>query len=87
MTNIHAFLAPIVDQESILCSDGARWYTTFAVERKIAPHRLITLDRQRVIGKEFHIPNVNGYISRLKGWIWRFHGVGTAYLPGLAATI
>jgi transposase-like protein len=83
--NIHAFLAPIVDHESILCSDGASWYKTFAAERGIAHHRLITLDHQRVIGKEFHIQNVNGYISRLKGWIRRFHGVGTAYLPNYLA--
>ncbi|EWH02352.1 hypothetical protein Q427_09200, partial [Halomonas sp. BC04] len=45
----------------------------------------ITLDNQRVIGKEYHIQNVNSYISRLKGWMGRFHGVGTAYLPNYLA--
>lgn len=83
--SIHEFLKPIVDQESILCSDGASWYKTFAAGQGIAHHRLITLDHQRVIGKEYHIQNVNGYISRLKGWIQRFHGVGTEYLPGYLA--
>lgn len=82
---IHDFLRPIVDPDSILCSDGASWYKTFAAERGIAHHRLIVLDHQRVIGKEYHIQNVNAYISRLKGWIKRFHGVGTEYLPNYLA--
>lgn len=43
------------------------------------------LDNQRVIGKEYHIQNVNSYISRLKRWMVRFHGVGTAYLPNYLA--
>lgn len=84
-SRIHAFLDPIVDRESILCSDGASWYKTFAADRDIAHHRLITLDHQRVIGKEYHIQNVNGCISRLKRWIGRFHGVGTEYLPNYLA--
>jgi hypothetical protein len=29
----------------------------------------------------FHIQNVNAYHSRLKGWMERFHGVATRYLP------
>ncbi|MFT6990663.1 MAG: hypothetical protein ACJASL_002645 [Paraglaciecola sp.] len=33
-----------------------------------------------MIGKEFHIQNVNNYISRLKTWIVWFNGVGTDYL-------
>jgi len=78
---VHAFLKPIIDHDSILCSDGHSWYKTFSAEHDIAHHRLITLDHQRVIGREYHIQNVNGYISRLKGWIARFRGVGTAYLP------
>ncbi len=46
---------------------------------------LLTLDNQRVIGKEYHIQNVNSYMSRLKGWMGRFHGVGTVYLPNYLA--
>jgi len=34
-----------------------------------------------VIGGQFHIQNVNGYMSRLRGWMRRFNGVGTEYLP------
>ena len=84
-STVHAFLAPIIDRDSILCSDGHNWYKTFSAEHDIAHHRLITLDNQRVIGKEYHIQNVNSYISRLKGWMARFHGVGTAYLPNYLA--
>jgi hypothetical protein len=29
----------------------------------------------------YHIPNVNAYTSRWKGWMARFRGVATAYLP------
>lgn len=84
-STIHAFLTPIINRDSILCSDGHSWYKTFSKDQGIAHHRLITLDNQRVIGKEYHIQNVNSYISRLKGWIARFHGVGTAYLPSYLA--
>tara|TARA_R110000851_G_scaffold52991_5_gene125927 strand:+ start:1472 stop:1675 length:204 start_codon:yes stop_codon:yes gene_type:complete len=38
-----------------------------------------------VIGKEYHIQNVYSYMSRLKGWMGRFHGVGAAYLPNYLA--
>lgn len=84
-STVHEFLAPIIDRDSILCSDGHSWYKTFSRDYGIAHHRLIAFDNQRVIGKEYHIQNVNSYMSRLKGWIARFHGVGTAYLPNYLA--
>jgi transposase-like protein len=84
-STVHAFLAPIIDRDSILCSDGHSWYKTFSADHGIAHHRLITLDSQRVIGKEYHIQNVNSYMSRLKGWMARFNGVGTTYLPNYLA--
>lgn len=78
--NIHNSLQPIIDKDSILCTDGSSWYKTFAKKEDISHHRLITLDNQRVIGKEFHIQNVNAYVSRLKTWMKRFNGVSTKYL-------
>lgn len=84
-STVHEFLAPIIDRDSILCSDGHSWYKTFSRDYGIAHHRLIVFDNQRVIGKEYHIQNVNSYMSRLKGWMGRFHGVGTAYLPNYLA--
>jgi transposase-like protein len=84
-STIHAFLTPIINRDSILCSDGHSWYKTFSRDHGIAHHRLMTLDNQRVIAKEYHIQNVNSYISRLKSWMARFYGVGTAYLPSYLA--
>lgn len=83
--NIHRFLEPITDSDSILCTDGASWYRTFASEHGLSHYRLIRMDNQRVIDNVFHIQHVNGYISRLKGWMKRFHGVGTAYLANYLA--
>lgn len=84
-STVHDFLAPIINRDSILCSDGHSWYKTFCRDYGIAHHRLIVFDNQRVIGKEYHIQNVNGYMSRLKGWMARFHGVGTTYLSNYLA--
>lgn len=73
-------LEPIVNKDSILCSDGAHAYKSFAKKHAITHHRLIALDGNRVVGKEYHVQNVNGYTGRLKTWMGRFNGVGTAYL-------
>ena len=35
----------------------------------------------RVIDQAFHLQNVNADHGRLKGWMVRFHGVATHYLP------
>jgi hypothetical protein len=78
--HIQGHLKLIIDSDAVLCTAGASGYKTFAKQENIAHRRLITLDKQRVIGKEFHIQNVNDYISRLKTWIVRFKGVGTDYL-------
>lgn len=82
---IHEFLAPIIERDSILCSDGHSWYQTFSRDYGVAHHRLIAFDNQRALGKEYHIQNVNSYMSRLKGWMARIHGMGTAYLPNYLA--
>jgi hypothetical protein len=34
----------------------------------------------RVVGKVYHVQNVNAYDSRLKEWVHRFHGIATHYL-------
>ena len=33
----------------------------------------------------YHIQTLNNYISRLRGWMARFHGVGTDYLKNYLA--
>jgi transposase-like protein len=79
--DIHEAMRPIVNRDSILCSDGAHAYRSFAKEANIKHYRTIVSKGERVIGGQFHIQNVNGYMSRLRSWMSRFRGVGTAYLP------
>lgn len=78
--HITAVLRPLVDQDAILCTDGARVYQTVAREMGLT-HRAINVQQGiRVIDGAFHIQNVNAYDSRLKQWMRRFHGVATKYL-------
>ena len=78
---IRAVLGPVLDPDAVLCSDGAAIYRCFAEQAHIA-HTPVNLSAGiRVIDHAFHIQNVNAYHSRLKGWMARFHGVATKYLP------
>ncbi len=63
---IHGVLTPIVNVESVLCTDGASAYKTFAKERGIKHYRNITPQGTRVIKRTYHIQNVNNYMSRLR---------------------
>ena len=74
-------LKPIVAPDSILCSYGAHSYKSFAKENDLTHYRTITSQGTRVIGKQFHIQNVNNYMMRVRKWISKFYGVGTDYLP------
>jgi transposase-like protein len=67
--------------ETILCSDGASVYRTFAEHAEIAHRPINVAAGERVIDNVFHIQNVNAYHSRLKNWMRRFCGVATKYLP------
>lgn len=79
--HVTAVLRPLLDAQAILCSDSAGVYAAFARATGIA-HRAINIAQgPRVIEGVFHIQNVNAYDSRLKGWMRRFHGVATKYLP------
>lgn len=77
---IHEALTPIINTESVMCSDGASAYKTFAKAHGIKHYRNIASQGTRVIKRTYHIQNVNNYMSRLRTWMARFHGVGTAYL-------
>ncbi|WP_440887828.1 IS1595 family transposase [Vibrio sp. WZ-1] len=74
-------LKPIINTDSILCSDGAHSYRSFAKENGLTHYHTIASKSQRVIGKQPHIQNVNNYMMCTRGWMQRFHGVGTDYLP------
>ena len=78
---VSAVLEPVLDPDAVLCSDSAAVYHCFA-ERAHMAHTPVNLSAGiRVIDHAFHIQNVNAYHGRLKGWMFRFHGVATKYLP------
>jgi len=78
---IAAALAPVVADDAVLCSDGAKAYATFAAERGIRHEPINVAAGVRVRDGAFHVQNVNAYHGRLKGWMGRFNGVATRYLP------
>jgi len=73
-------LKPIVAQDVLLVSDGRAAYGQFAEAEKIL-HIALNASKGERTYEGFHIQNVNAYISRLKGWLARFKGVATKYLP------
>ena len=79
--SITKVLKPVLAQDVVLCTDGNQSYRSFADTENIAHVRLIASNESRVINKVYHIQNVNAYDGRLKGWMRRFNGVATKYLP------
>ena len=78
---IAAALGPVVAGDAVLCSDGAKAYATFAAESGLHHEPVNLAAGVRVRDGAFHIQNVNAYHGRLKGWMGRFNGVATRYLP------
>ncbi|MFT4198741.1 MAG: hypothetical protein QM601_12705 [Pseudoxanthomonas sp.] len=66
--------------DAVLCTDGSAMLAAAARDLGLEPHGLNTLRGERRRGA-WHIQNVNVYHSRLKGWMLRFRGVATSYLP------
>jgi len=80
VAEIYRVLTPVVAKDTVLVSDGARAYASFAFEAGIGHVGLTGRRGERRRGV-FHIQNVNAYHSRLKTWMRRFNGVATKYLP------
>lgn len=79
-------LLPLLARGSILCSDGNQSYIKVAeAGTGIIHKRLIASDHHRVEDEVFHIQTLNNYVSRWRGWMLKFHGVGTAYLANYLA--
>ena len=78
---VGAVLKPVLAEDALLCTDGATVYRALAKTEGIEHHALIASQGIRVKEKVYHIQNVNAYDSRLKGWMTRFNGVATKYLP------
>jgi transposase-like protein len=78
---VRAVLEPVLDHDAVLCSDGSAVYAALAKQLHIA-HQPVNISAGiRIVNNAYHIQNVNAYDSRLKGWMARFHGVATKYLP------
>ena len=76
---ISACLAPIVESDALLVSDGRAAYGAFAEKHGLLHISIVASQGQHVY-EGFHLQNVNNYTSRLKRWMRRFNGVATHYL-------
>lgn len=71
-------LLPLLARGSILCSDGNQSYNKVAeAGTGIIHKRLIASDHHRVEDEVFHIQTLNNNVSRWRGWMLKFYGVGT----------
>jgi transposase-like protein len=77
-------LRPHLASDAVLCSDGWRAYAGAAAKLGVRHEVLNATRRERRRGP-FHLQNVNNYHGRWKGWMHRFRGVATSYLPNYAA--
>ena len=80
-SSIAKLLAGRVGKDNILCIDGGNALRGFVYAEKIQFKIIPSSKHIHEQDPVFHIQNVNAYHSRLKGWMRRFHGVATKYLP------
>ena len=73
-------LAPILADDTLLVTDANKAYLAFADQTGISDAFANLSAGERVRGA-IHVQNVNGYHSRFHGWLRRFRGVATLYLP------
>jgi transposase-like protein len=73
-------LLPVLSSNALLVTDGARAYSAFAEAAGIR-HRALNIRAGDRGDQVIHIQSVNGYHSRFKGWLRRFNGVASRYLP------
>jgi transposase-like protein len=78
---IAAALASAIAGDAVLCTDGAKAYAAFAARHGLHHEPINVAAGVRVRDGAFHVQNVNAYHGRLRGWIGRFNGVATRYLP------
>jgi transposase-like protein len=77
-------LSPHIAKDAVLCSDGWRAYRSAAAKLGVKHEVLSGKAKERRRGP-FHLQNVNNYHGRWKGWMNRFHGVASSYLPNYVA--
>lgn len=83
---IEPSLQPLLTSGSILCTDGNLSYCEVVKKVPGVLHkRLVASAHHRVEERVFHIQTLNNYVSRWRGWMLKFRGVGTAYLENYLA--
>ncbi|OON63386.1 transposase [Massilia sp. KIM] len=77
-------LLPKLDPQALLVTDSNAAYRAFSRQHGIA-HEAVNLRagvRVRAgVSGAIHVQNVNAYHHRFRGWLARFHGVASRYLP------
>ena len=79
ISSLSTALKPFVTKDIVLCTDGSKALAGAARELGVEHHAVKLSAGIRVDGA-WHVQNVNAYHSRLKSWIFKFHGVATCYL-------
>lgn len=80
MSDIDKVISSYIAPDATLCTDAHRSFKAYAKQYKFHYVGLNISQGRRVIKSKYHIQNVNGFHSRLKGWMARFNGVSTKYL-------
>ena len=81
---LHRHLGPVLSSGTLLVTDGNRAYRTFAREAGVEHAYVNVSGGVRVADHPrgpVHVQNVDAYHSRFHGWLRRFNGVATRYLP------
>ena len=73
-------LPPVLAPDVLLVSDSAAAYRTFARRTGIL-HEAVNISAGARTRGAIHLQHVNGYHSRFHGWLARFNGVASRYLP------
>ncbi len=81
LKNVEKHLLPLLSQDVVLCIDAHLTFECLANKHHLNYKVLNASAGERVKETAFYIQGVNNYHQRLKGWLVRFHGVATKYLP------
>ncbi len=75
--HIGAKLIPVLDKDTLLCTDGAKAYKAIGKKTGIVVKSVVGHKK----ANPYHVNTVNSYHSRLKNWMEPFAGVATKNIP------
>jgi hypothetical protein len=76
-TDLEGLFKDRIEDDSIFCTDSHKSYIKFAQNFDI---ELLQIKRGKHKEGIYHIQHINAFHSKLKEWMYRFHGVATKYL-------